>query len=211
MTSQNLRSKLDRLKGQEAQIKREILETKTRIKLGKKSQSRHERSLEIVKMVGLETQKALEYRFAEQVSLAEAAIFDDPYELIINFQEKRGKTEAELLFKRRNLVISPQGNFLGHGAKEVGGLGTRISYLKMRRDKKVRSVLILDEPFARLKGKVANQRAMELINEISKELGFQIIMISDERIAREDIIANSDKTFLVTQAKGISRIEQLQK
>jgi len=209
MTSQNLRSKLDRLKGQEIQIRREILKTKGNIKLGKKSQSRHERSLEIVKMVGLETQKALEYRFAEQVSLAEAAIFDDPYELIINFQEKRGKTEAELLFKRRNLVISPQGNFLGHGAKEVGGLGTRVSYLKMRRDKKVRLVLFLDEPFARLKGRVANQRAMELINEISKELGFQVIMISDERIPRDDIIQNSDKTFLVTQTKGISKIEEI--
>jgi len=210
MPIQNLRHKLEQMKGEQSQIQREISQAKSTIRIAKIQQSRHERALEIVKEVGLKTQKALEYRLSEQVSLAEAAIFDDPYELVINFQLKRGKTEAEFYFKRRGLMISPTGNFVGHGAREVGGLGTRISYLTMRRDKKVRPVLILDEPFARLKGEVANRRALLLLNEISKELKYQIIMVSDERIPRDEIIENSNKTFIVTQVKGKSKIQEIQ-
>jgi hypothetical protein len=170
---------------------------------------RHEKALEIVKQVGLATQKQLEYRLSEQVSLAMEAVFDDPYELKINFQEKRGKTEVELLFSRRNLEFPPLGN-AGEGTIGVAALALRIAYWSMRRDKKVRALLLLDEPFVRLKGVEANKRALAVLQEISNKLGMQIIMISDERISREDIIANADKVFYVSQGKnGISKIREV--
>jgi hypothetical protein len=214
MSIQTLRNRLERLNGEQTQIKREILKTKANIKMAKRNQSQYERSLEIVKLVGLETQKALEYRLSEQVSLAEAAIFDDPYELVVNFIEKRGKTEAELFFKRRNLMIPTASNMSGHGAKEVAGLSTRVSYLTMRRDMKIRPTLFLDEPFARLNGMKQNHRTLALLNEISekppKGLGFQIIAVVNEaKISREMIMENADKVFLVTQTKGKSKVSAL--
>jgi len=207
-TINDLRQRLERRKGRQLQIQHDLKETEKQLRINQQQLSQYERSLEIVKIVGLQTQKQLEYHLAEQVSLALAAIFDDPSELIINFQEKRGKTEAELLFKRRNLIVPPIG-FVGRGAVDVASLALRLAYWTMRQNKKTRPVLLLDEPFARLKGEVANKRALVLLNEISQELEIQIIMISDERVPREVIIENADKVFLVTQQKGISSVEEL--
>jgi len=162
--------------------------------------------LEISKSVGLATQKQLEYHLEEQVSLAMQAVFDDPYEFVVHFQEKRGKTEAELLFARRDMEFPPRGS-AGGGSIDIAAFALRIAYWSMRQDKQVRPLLILDEPFSQLKGQDANLRALAMVQELSKRLDLQIIMISDERIPREDIIANADRVFHVTQSnKGISNL-----
>ena len=102
----------------------------------------------------------------------------------------------------------PPVGFTGGGAIDIASLALRIAYLSMRQDIKVRRLLLLDEPFSRLKGEEANKRALAIIQEISKNLGLQIIMVSDERIPREDIIANADKVFEVSQnRKGESRVK----
>ncbi len=206
---QSLRNKLEYRKGQRDKIQDTINSLKAKIKTDKQNLVRHEHALEIVKQVGLATQKQLEYHLSEQVSLAMEAVFDDPYELIVNFLEKRGKTEVDLLFSRRGLTFSPMGN-AGGGAIDIGSLALRIAYWAIREDKKVRPLLLLDEPFSRLKGQNANQRALAIIREISHQLGLQIIMISDERVSREDIIANADRVFQVSRDKqGVSEVRIL--
>jgi len=208
-TINNLRNQLEQWKGRRDQIEQGIQKTEKELKLKRRLLSRYERAMEIVKQVGLETQKQLEYHLAEQVSLAMAAVFDDPYGLKVNFQEKRGKTEAELLFVRRELEMKPIGS-VGGGAIDVASLALRLAYWTMRQNKRTRPVLLLDEPFARLKGEEANKKALALLQEISQQLGIQIIMISDERMPREDIIENADKVFLVTQRKGVSHVKEVQ-
>jgi len=190
----SLRNALERKKGRRDHLQQSIDDLKREIRQNRKELIRHERALEIAKQVGITTQKQLEYHLAEQVNLALEAVFDDPYKLKVNFQEKRGQTEAELLFARRDLEFPPVGN-AGGGAIDVASLALRIAYWTMRRDKKIRPVLLLDEPFHQLKGTEANRRALEVIQEISKKLGMQIIMVSDERVSREDIIDAADKVF----------------
>ncbi len=210
MTSiQSLRLWLERKKGERDQLQQTISELEQKINLDKRAIYRHEKALEIVKQVGLATQKQLEYHLAEQVSFALEAVFEDPYRLKVNFLEKRGKTEVELLFCRRDMEFPPIGS-AGGGAIDVACLALRIAYWSMRQDKKVRPLLLLDEPFSRLKGEEANRRALAIIREISRNLGLQIIMISDERVSREDIISNADKVFQVSQGTdGISQVEVL--
>lgn len=206
-TASSLRRELEYRKGQRDQLQSEIKKLEENIFLNKRIGHRHERALEIVKQVGLTTQKQLEYHLTEQVSLAMEAVFDDPYQLVVNFQEKRGKTEVELLFSRRDMEFPPMGS-AGGGAIDVACLALRIAYWSLRQDKKVRPVLILDEPFSQLKGEEANKRALAIIREISQNLRLQIIMVSDERIPREDIIANADKVFQVSQGKdGVSEVK----
>lgn len=204
---QELRLELERQKGEQAQLKKSITSLEKRIKQSKRQLIRHEKALEIVKQVGLTTQKQLEYHLEEQVDLAMEAVFDDPYALVVNFQEKRGKPEAELLFSRRDMEFPPVGN-AGGGAIDVASLALRIAYWSMRQDKKIRPVLLLDEPFSRLKGEEANKRALAMIQELSKQLGIQVIMISDERIPRETIIDTADRVFEISQnKKGHSRVK----
>lgn len=206
---QTLRHQLERKKGERDQLQQTISALKQKINLDKRIANRHERAMEIVKQVGLATQKQLEYHLAEQVSLALEAVFNDPYRLKANFIEKRGKTEVELLFCRRDMEFPPIGS-AGGGAIDIASLALRIAYWSMRQDKKVRPLLLLDEPFSRLKGEEANRRALAIIQELSRNLGLQIIMISDERVNREDIVNNADRVFHVTQGRdGISQAEVL--
>lgn len=204
----NFRLELERRKGKRDQIKQSLDTVKKNMVECKRTIRLCEKAIEIVKIVGLETQKQLEYHLSEQVSLALASVFDDPYQLKVVFQEKRGKTEAELLFERDGVLIHPIGS-AGGGAIDVASLGLRLAYWSMRQDKRTRPLFLLDEPFARLKGEEANRRALNLLRQLSAKLGIQIIMISDERIPREDIIENADRVFLVTQRNGVSKVKQL--
>lgn len=204
-----LRGQLERRKGQRDQIKQAITNLKSQVRAGKRSLSRHERALEIVKQVGLATQKQLEYHLAEQVSLAMEAVFDDPYRLQLDFQEKRGRTEVEINFARRDMVFPPLGS-AGGGAIDVASFALRVAYWAMRQDVRIRSLLLVDEPFSQLKGEAANRRALAIVREISKRLGLQIISVSDERMPREDIISNADRVFHTTQDRsGISKVQPL--
>jgi DNA repair exonuclease SbcCD ATPase subunit len=206
---QALRHKLERRKGQRNQLQKVIDRLETQIRTNKRNFIRHEKALQIVKHVGLKTQKQLEYHLAEQVSLAMDAVFDDPYRLKVDFLEKRGKTEVELLFTRRGMEFPPIGS-AGGGAIDVASIALRVAYWSMRRDKKARPLLLLDEPFSQLKGEDANRRALSIIQELSHKLKLQIIMVSDERVPREDIMNNADKVFQVVQGKdGISQINVL--
>ncbi len=206
-----LRSTLEQKKGQRDHLQQSISGVKQEIRRNKQLGVRHERALEIVKQVGLATQKQLEYHLSEQVNLSLEAVFDDPYKLKVDFQEKRGQTEAEILFTRKDLEFPPMGN-VGGGAIDVASLALKIAYWTMRRDKNIRPVLLLDEPFHQLKGTEANRRALATIREISKKLGMQVIMVSDERVSREDIITNADKVFHVTKDKeGVSAVSEIKK
>ncbi len=210
MSTQKLRNQLEHRKGQRDQITRNVEEVSETIRMSVRLINRYERALEIVKHVGLMTQKQLEYHLAEQVSLAMEAVFDDPYQLKVNFQEKRGKTEAEILFVRRDMEFPPIGSS-GGGAIDVASFALRIAYWSMRQDKTVRPILLLDEPFSQLKGEDANKRALAVVQEISKQLKVQIIMVSDERIPREDIVDNADRVFHVSQnRKGISSVRRIE-
>lgn len=203
-----LRSNVERRKGERDRLQKTIDSLTEDIRRDTVHARRLERALEIVKQVGLATQKQLEYHLAEQVSLAMEAVFDDPYRLKVNFEEKRGQTEVQLLFVRRGLEFPPIGSS-GGGTIDVASLALRIAYWSMRRDQLPRPTLLLDEPFSQLKGEEANKRALAMLQEISHKLGIQVITVSDERVSREDIIANADRVFITRQRDGVSKVSVL--
>jgi DNA repair exonuclease SbcCD ATPase subunit len=205
----NIRHLIENKKGQKAQLQTTIDKLAQKIKEDGREARLHEKALIIVKEVGLSMQKQLEYHLAEQVSMAMDAVFDDPYQLKLNFQEKRGKTEVEILFARRDMEFPPIGS-AGGGAIDVACFALRIAYWSMRQDMKVRPLLLLDEPFSQLKGEDANRRALIILNELAHKINLQIISVSDERVPREDIISNADTVYKVSQnSKGISNIEKI--
>jgi ABC-type sulfate/molybdate transport systems ATPase subunit len=90
---------------------------------------------------------------------------------------------------------------------DVAAFALRIACWSMQNPHS-RPVLILDEPFKHLKGIEQNKKVLRMIRKISKRLKLQIIMISDERIPREDIIENADRVFEVSIKNGISHVNQ---
>jgi DNA repair exonuclease SbcCD ATPase subunit len=166
---------------------------------------RHEKAHVIVREVGIRTQEQLQYHISDITSLALEAVFNDPYNLTVEFVQRRNKTECDLYFVRKDEKVDPV-SASGGGAVDVASFALRIASWNMLHPK-TRNVMLLDEPFKHLKGVDANQRVLNMINEISRKMKLQVIMISDERIPREDIIASADRVFEVTIKNGKSKVE----
>jgi len=205
MSVESLRQSLEQRKGKRQQIESTIQQTKNRWKEAKKILRLNEKALEIMKQVAIETQRQLQYHISDITSTALEAVFDDPYELIVEFVERRNKTECDIFFSRDDSRIDPL-EASGYGAVDVASFALQVASWSMENPRS-RPVLILDEPFKHLKGEEANQRMLSMVQEISKKLGLQIIMISDERVSREATLEATDKLFEVQIKKGKSKIK----
>ncbi len=194
-TLHELRTQYERRVGQRNQILSQIDQSEMDLRRQRRELVVGETAKEIVRAVALETQSQLQYRISSTVSAAQAAVFDDPYDLLVQFEERRGKTECDLLFRRGDQVMSPLSSS-GYGAVDVAAFALRVACWSMSR--RTRPVLILDEPFKHLKGEECNRLAIQMVQEISRELGLQVIMVSDERAPREDILEGADRAFEVT-------------
>jgi len=207
MNLQTIRQRLEQQKGQKIQIEQSITQLKESLTDIKRNIRRHEQAREIVRAVGIETQRQLQFHISDITSLALDAVFPDPYELKVEFVERRNKTECDLKFVRDDMEVDPL-TASGGGAIDVAAFALRIASWSMQRPR-TRSTIILDEPFKHLKGAEANLKVLHMISEISRKIGVQIIMVSDERIPREDIIENADRVFEVTIRNGQSKVKQL--
>ena len=132
----------------------------------------------LIQQVANETQQALEYQVSSLVSLALAAVFDNPYELVLEYGIKYNKTEAKLLFKRDGKKYDPM-TCTGGGTKDIASFGLRCSAWALQ-NTSTRPILILDEPFRYINdpSRSLHKKAAEMVKTVSKELGLQIIMIS---------------------------------
>jgi len=204
-TIQSVRNGLEQQKGKRAQLDSDLALNRTQIREKRRELHRHEQAREIIREVGLKTQQQISYHISDITSLALEAVFDDPYQLEVEFVQRRNKTECDLYFVREGEKVDPL-SASGGGAVDVASFALRIASWSMMRPHS-RNTIILDEPFKHLKGQQANQRVLDMINEISKKLNIQIIMVSDERIPREDIIASADKVFEVSIVNGKSKVE----
>lgn len=203
--TQDLRTKLERQKGKKEQIEKSISNLVQVIISGKRSLRRHEKAKEVIRQVGLKTQKQLSYNISEITSLALNTVLDSPYDLEIEFVERRNKTECDIHFVRDGVKIEPFAG--GGGAIDIAAFALRIASWSMQYPKS-RNTLILDEPFKHLKGEETNRRMLGMVEEISKKLNIQIIMVSDERVSREATMAATDKLFESTIRKGVTKITE---
>jgi DNA repair exonuclease SbcCD ATPase subunit len=134
------------------------------------------------------------------VSASLEAVFDDPYEMVVRFVQRRNKTECDLKFKRGQYEIDPL-FASGGGAVDVAAFALRVASWSMQTPRS-RPVLILDEPFRYLSPNLL-PRASEMVKRISEELGIQIIMISHS----DELIDSADKAFAVRKVRDRSVVE----
>ena len=196
---QNLRNALERMKGKRDQVQHGIDNAEQFIKEKKKDLRRHEQAREIIREVGLKTQQQLQFHISDITSLALEAVFDNPYKLITEFIQRRNKTECDLYFERDGNRIDPL-SASGGGTVDVASFALRVASWSMQRPRS-RNVLILDEPFRYLSSDLL-PKASEMLNQISKKLKLQIIMVTHA----EELIENADRVFEVKIKKGKSLI-----
>jgi len=198
---QQLRNSLEREKGRRSQIKSSIISTQRKAKEAGRDMRRWEQAREIIREVGLKTQQQLQYHIGDITSLALEAVFPvDPYELVVEFVERRNKTECDLYFSRDGHKIHPL-SASGVGAVDVATFALRIAAWSMQIPKR-RNVIILDEPFRFLSAEY-QEKASRMVKELSEKLGLQFIIITHEQILSE----YADKTFHIQLKKGKSIIK----
>lgn len=197
---QQLRSTLEQRKGQ----KQNKVTTLKNIKKEYKEKTRelilHEKAREIINIVAGKTQEQLQYHISDITGMALRTVFNDPYELKVNFVERRNKTECDLTFKRGEDEISPL-DASGYGAVDIASFALRIACWSMKQPR-TRNLIILDEPF-RFLSKDKQELASEMLKEISKKLAIQFIIVTHE----DTLTQQADKMFRTVKQNKITKIK----
>jgi len=188
---EELRTFLERRKGERDQVQKSVLANKTKLRGLKKDLVNHEKARELIREAGLKTQKALSFHISEITTLALDAVFEEgAYKLEVDFVERRNKTECDLFFVRNGQRIDPL-SASGGGAVDVASFALRSASWSMQTPRS-RPVIILDEPLKYLSVNY-QERASMMLKEISEKLGIQFIIITHE----ETLASFADKTFKV--------------
>jgi len=199
---QLLRNTLEQQKGQKFQIEQSLLKLQEELKDKKRSLRKHEQAREIVRIVGMETQKQLQFHISDITSLALEAVFLDPYTLEVEFVQRRNKTECDLFFVRDGMKVDPL-TASGVGAVDVATFALRIASWSMAMPR-TRNTIILDEPFRYL-SEDYQEKASQMVKEISEKLGIQFIIVTHEPV----LASYADKTFEVSIRKGKSKVKEI--
>ena len=197
---QNFRQELERRKGQKLQLKKDLDEALDQMDEAYLRTIYCEEAQTIFQEVAQITQKELEYHVSELVTLAMAAVFDNPYELEVEFVQRRNRTEADLWFVRDGKRIHPL-SASGGGAADVAAFALRVALWSLS-PKKTRPILILDESLKFLKGGDLPEKGAEMLQEISRKIGLQVIMVS--HIPEQ--VSGADQRIQVKLQNGVSEI-----
>jgi len=140
-----------------------------------------EEAQRIVQEIAQRVQQIAHDHIARVVSKCLETIFDEPYKFILNFERKRGRTEANLIFERDGESVDPL-SASGGGVVDVAAFALRLSCLILSKPP-LRRFLALDEPFkfvAKLgpEGEEYRERIRQLLEELSKELDVQFLMVT---------------------------------
>lgn len=157
-----------------------------------------EKAKEVIREVGIRTQQQIQYHISDVTSLAMQAVFPDPYTLEVEFVQRRNKTECDIYFARNGNRVDPL-NASGGGVVDVASLALRVASWSLM-SPRTRSTIIQDEPM-RFVSSDLQERAGEMVSEISRKLGLQFIMITHE----ESLTIHADKVHTVRRNKKTGR------
>ena len=146
-----------------------------------------------IQIVAEQTQKQIEYHISNLVSMALAAVFPDPYEFILQFTQRRNKTEADLVFRKNGNDGNPV-DIAGGGTLDVASFALRAATWALKPSRKT---LALDEP-GKFISRDLQSKFSEMLKMISDKLGIQLIIISHI----PEITDCADKVFNIENNKG---------
>lgn len=204
MQLKNVRNKLERFYGQYLLVKEQILQHKEqKEKIEIKIQALEKAQI-IVQEVSKLTQQEVEFHVSDLVSHGLAAVFDNPYSYKLEYVLRRDKTEADQYWYRGDSNFLPNGG----GVRDVSAFALHIAciVLSLLQKQGRRPVLFLDEPFKHLKPSGLQERAGIMLQEISKSLKIQIILIT-----HDEVLSNkTDRVYQIAiDKKGVSHAKNV--
>lgn len=176
------RKALDRSLAELDHAKRKVVEERAALKSAKQSAEDLASAQAIVQEVAETVQSHAHRRIASVVTRCLETVFgEDAYEFRIDFEKKRGKTEARLLFCRDGLEIDPL-TAAGGGVVDVAAFALRLVCLVLSKPPK-RRLLVLDEPF-RFLSRDHTPAVRQLLLSLAEEMKVQIILVTHNAALR---------------------------
>jgi hypothetical protein len=198
----DLRSRLEQERGKLSQLLSDKKITEDKLNHNLELRVDIEEAQLIIQTVAQETQNQITEYISDLVSSALDAVFDNPYTFLIEFVQRRGKTEADLKFIRDGYELDPLEES-GGGIVVIAAFALRVSLWSLI--KSSRNVILCDEPAHFLHNPEAHRRFSELLKSLSDELKLQVIMISGEE--SEEMTSQADRVFRLELVNGITQIQ----
>lgn len=160
----------------------------------------------LVQETARKTQNELEYSISKLVTECLQNVFDEPIKMKVRFTPRRGRTEVDILLVNEvGMEIIPR-NSDGAGLVDIMSLGLKAVMHTLQDSQSEFSpspLFILDEPFKKLNDpeRTIHKKAAEIIENISKELGIQMIIVTLLPEMKE--IANT--TYEVKKINNVSQ------
>jgi len=153
----------------------EVHESKQKLEKAESDYTNSEEARQIVQLVSQSVQQMVHNRIASLVSRCMETVFDEPYEFRIDFERKRGRTEAKLTFERDGSRVDPM-TASGGGVVDVASFALRLACLMLARPQ-LRRLIVMDEPF-RFLSVDYRQRVKDMMDSLAKEMGIQFVLVT---------------------------------
>jgi DNA repair exonuclease SbcCD ATPase subunit len=189
---------INKLKTEQEVLEKELSNHQERLDACLKEKQSAEDARSILQLAAKKTQENLEYHFSDLVTKAFGIVFDEPYEFVMDFVERRNKTECDLWFKSGKRLLKPDYG-VGGGVVDVASFATRIAYWRLENSA---PILVLDEPFKNLsnrKNKQLLSRAVEMLKMLSDE--FNVQMLINTHIP--EITQQADRVFEIENGRVV--------
>lgn len=160
---------------------------------------------EVMNAVGILAQTEIKELIEELVTKALHGVFGEDYSFEIVNQVQRNKPETFFYINKNGVRRSLKSGADGSNGGSVAVLVATILRLVLWtiKNEPTRNTIVLDEPL-KDSSKDKLQYLGDMLRQFNKMLDTQIILITHE----EELMEFADKFFMVTQEKGISKIEE---
>lgn len=169
----SISEKLQKSRKRAETVKSELAAKKKKLEQEKVELNRLLESQKVIQTVAQQVQQQVHKTVSSLVSESLKTIFGDSYGFEIQFEKKRGKTEAVPVLTKGELKLDLK-DTTGGGVLDVVSFALRVAYLTLSRPE-VRQFLVLDEPFKFLDA-TKEDKVRVMLEEFSSKLGIQILM-----------------------------------
>jgi len=161
-------------------VRRKVRDEEARLQEAREELLSREEARKILQGVAEAVQQQAHSRIADLVTHCLKAVFgDDAPTFRIDFSQKRGRTEAELVFVRDgHSVESPTDSDSG-GVIDVAAFALRLACLTLSTPRR-RKLLVLDEPMKNVNGQAYQDRVGRLILTLAERTGVQFVIVTDD-------------------------------
>ncbi len=156
--------------------KQQVKEERQRLSAARDKVEYTTQAQKLVQEVAEAVQQSAHRSIASVVTRCLEAVFgEEAYEFRIAFSQKRGKTEADLVFVRDGKELDPTSS-AGGGVIDVASFALRLACLMLSRPSR-RRLLVLDEPM-RMLSSDHHAAVRTMLLELATELDTQFIMVT---------------------------------